>query len=93
MHQFVSHRRPRHDRLCSLLFADVPPFVLVEGKPLAVRSMNFEGLKRRAVLPERIAAVKADAQGCCTATGPHAGAGRSASMPGRRDPEAATMWR
>ena len=45
--------------MCSLLFADLPPFVMCQGQPAAARSMNFEGLRRRGFSPERIAAVKA----------------------------------
>ena len=45
--------------MCSLLFGDVPPFVMCQGQPAAARSMNFEGLRRRGFSPERIAAVKA----------------------------------
>ncbi len=43
----------------SLLFADVPPFVMCQGQPAAARSMNFEGLRRRGWTPERISGVKA----------------------------------
>jgi len=43
----------------SLLFADLPPFVMCQGQPAEARSMNFEGLKRRGFTPERISAVKA----------------------------------
>jgi UDP-N-acetylglucosamine acyltransferase len=42
----------------SLLFADLPPFVMAQGQPAQARSMNFEGLKRRGFSPERISAVK-----------------------------------
>jgi UDP-N-acetylglucosamine acyltransferase len=45
--------------MCSLLFADQPPFVMSQGQPAKARSMNFEGLRRRGFSPERIAAVKA----------------------------------
>jgi UDP-N-acetylglucosamine acyltransferase len=45
--------------MCSLLFADLPPYVMCQGQPAAARSMNFEGLRRRGFTPERIAAVKA----------------------------------
>jgi len=45
--------------MCSLLFADLPPFVMCQGQPAKARSMNFEGLRRRGFSPERIAAVKA----------------------------------
>ena len=45
--------------LCSMLVADVPPFVMCQGQPAAARSMNFEGLRRRGWTPERISGVKA----------------------------------
>jgi len=37
---------------------DVPPYMMVQGNPLAVRGINSEGLRRRGFTPERIAAVK-----------------------------------
>jgi UDP-N-acetylglucosamine acyltransferase len=37
---------------------DVPPFMMVDGHPLAVRGFNAEGMRRRGFSPERIAAVK-----------------------------------
>jgi UDP-N-acetylglucosamine acyltransferase len=43
----------------SLLFADLPPFVMAQGQPAQARSMNFEGLRRRGFSAERIGAVKA----------------------------------
>ena len=45
--------------MCSLLFADLPPFVTCEGQPADARTVNAEGLRRRGYSPERIAAVKA----------------------------------
>ena len=45
--------------MCSLLFADLPPFVMCQGQPAIARSMNFEGLRRRGWTPERISGVKA----------------------------------
>lgn len=45
--------------MCSLLFADLPPFVTCEGQPADARTVNAEGLRRRGFSPERIAAVKA----------------------------------
>jgi UDP-N-acetylglucosamine acyltransferase len=45
--------------MCSLLFADLPPFVMCQGQPAAARSMNYEGLRRRGFSPERVAGVKA----------------------------------
>ena len=37
---------------------DVPPFMMVDGNPLAVRGLNLEGLRRRGFSPARIAAIK-----------------------------------
>jgi UDP-N-acetylglucosamine acyltransferase len=37
---------------------DVPPYMMVDGNPLAVRGFNAEGLRRRGFSAERIAAVK-----------------------------------
>lgn len=37
---------------------DVPPYMMVDGNPLAVRGFNAEGLRRRGFSPGRIAAVK-----------------------------------
>jgi UDP-N-acetylglucosamine acyltransferase len=42
----------------SAVSQDVPPFMLVDGNPLAVRGFNVEGLRRRGFGPERIGAVK-----------------------------------
>ncbi|MGQ9725390.1 MAG: acyl-ACP--UDP-N-acetylglucosamine O-acyltransferase [Tepidimonas sp.] len=59
VHQFVRIGAHAMTAMCSLLFADVPPFVMVQGQPARARSMNFEGLRRRGFDNERIAAVKA----------------------------------
>ncbi len=59
VHQFVRIGAHAMTAMCSLLFADVPPFVMCQGQPAGARSMNFEGLRRRGFSPERIAAVKA----------------------------------
>ncbi len=59
VHQFVRLGAHSMTAMCSLLFADLPPFVMCQGQPAAARSMNFEGLRRRGFGPERIAAVKA----------------------------------
>lgn len=58
VHQFVRIGAHAMTAMCSLLFADVPPFVMTQGQPAAARSMNFEGLRRRGYSPERISAVK-----------------------------------
>jgi UDP-N-acetylglucosamine acyltransferase len=59
VHQFVRLGAHSMTAMCSLLFADLPPFVMCQGQPAAARSMNFEGLRRRGFSSERIAAVKA----------------------------------
>jgi UDP-N-acetylglucosamine acyltransferase len=45
--------------MCSMVLADVPPFVMCQGQPAEARSMNFEGLRRRGFSADRISAVKA----------------------------------
>jgi len=42
----------------SAVTQDVPPFMLVDGNPLAVRGFNVEGLRRRGFGAARIATVK-----------------------------------
>ncbi len=37
---------------------DVPPYLTVDGHPLAVRAVNLTGLKRRDFAPERISAIR-----------------------------------
>lgn len=37
---------------------DVPPFMMVDGNPLAVRGLNIEGLRRRGFSAQRVAALK-----------------------------------
>ena len=59
VHQFVRLGAHSMTAMCSLLFADLPPFVMSQGQPAGARSMNFEGLKRRGFSAERLAAVKA----------------------------------
>jgi UDP-N-acetylglucosamine acyltransferase len=59
VHQFVRLGAHSMTAMCSLLFADLPPFVMCQGQPASARSMNFEGLRRRGFSPERLAGVKA----------------------------------
>ena len=59
VHQFVRLGAHSMTAMCSLLFADLPPFVMCQGQPAGARSMNYEGLRRRGFSPERIAGVKA----------------------------------
>ncbi|TFY99344.1 acyl-ACP--UDP-N-acetylglucosamine O-acyltransferase [Ramlibacter henchirensis] len=59
VHQFVRIGAHGMTAMCSLLFADQPPFVMSQGQPAQARSMNFEGLRRRGFSAGRISAVKA----------------------------------
>ena len=59
VHQFVRLGAHSMTAMCSLLFADLPPFVMGQGQPAEARTMNFEGLRRRGFSPDRIASVKA----------------------------------
>ena len=58
IHQFVKVGAHAFAGFASAVSQDVPPFMLVDGNPLAVRGFNVEGLRRRGFGPERIAAVK-----------------------------------
>jgi UDP-N-acetylglucosamine acyltransferase len=59
VHQYVRIGAHSMTAMCSLLFADLPPFVMCQGQPAQARSMNYEGLRRRGFSPVRISAVKA----------------------------------
>jgi UDP-N-acetylglucosamine acyltransferase len=58
IHQFVKVGAHAMLGFASAVAQDVPPFMLVDGNPLAVRGFNAIGLKRRDFSAERIAAVK-----------------------------------
>ena len=58
LHQFVKMGAHAMTGFQSHVSQDVPPYMMVEGNPLAVRGFNAEGLRRRGFSPERIAAVK-----------------------------------
>jgi UDP-N-acetylglucosamine acyltransferase len=58
IHQFVKIGAHVMAGFASAISQDVPPFMLVDGNPLAVRGFNLEGLKRRGFSPARLAAVK-----------------------------------
>jgi len=59
VHQFCRLGAHSFTAMNSLLFADLPPFVMAQGQPARARSMNFEGLRRRGFSADRMAAVKA----------------------------------
>jgi UDP-N-acetylglucosamine acyltransferase len=58
VHQFVKVGAHAMVGFASAVSQDVPPFMLVDGNPLAVRGFNIEGLRRRGFTKVRIAAVK-----------------------------------
>ena len=59
VHQFVRIGAHSFTAMNSLLFADLPPYVMCQGQPAQARSMNYEGLRRRGFSAERAGAVKA----------------------------------
>lgn len=58
IHQFVSVGAHAMIGFASAVSQDVPPFMLVDGNPLAVRGLNTVGLKRRDFSSARISAIK-----------------------------------
>jgi UDP-N-acetylglucosamine acyltransferase len=58
IHQFVKVGAHAMVGFASAVSQDVPPFMLVDGNPLAVRGINVVGLRRRDFSPGRIAAIK-----------------------------------
>ena len=58
VHQFVKIGAHAFVGFSSAVTQDVPPYMMVDGNPLAVRGFNVEGLRRRGFGSERIAAVK-----------------------------------
>ncbi len=58
LHQFVKMGAHAMTGFQSHVSQDVPPYMMVEGNPLAVRGFNSEGLRRRGFDAARIAVVK-----------------------------------
>lgn len=58
VHQFCKIGAHAFVGMNSSLSQDVPPFVLVGGNPVAPRSINVEGLKRRGFSPEAIQGIR-----------------------------------
>lgn len=58
VHQFVKIGAHAFVGFSSAVTQDVPPYMMVDGNPLAVRGFNVEGLRRRNFGAERIASVK-----------------------------------
>ena len=58
IHQFVKVGAHAMIGFATAVSQDVPPFMLVDGNPMAVRGVNVVGLRRRDFSAERIAAVR-----------------------------------
>jgi UDP-N-acetylglucosamine acyltransferase len=58
IHQFVKIGAHAMVGFSSAVTQDVPPFMMADGNPLAVRGFNAEGLRRRQFSEARITAVK-----------------------------------
>lgn len=58
IHQFVKIGAHAMVGFSSAVTQDIPPFMMADGNPLAVRGFNIEGLHRRDFGDERIAAIK-----------------------------------
>ncbi len=58
VHQFVKIGTQAMVGFASAITQDVPPYMLVDGNPLAVRGINTVGLRRRGFTDAQIAAVK-----------------------------------
>jgi len=58
IHQFTQVGAHVMAGFASHISQDVPPFMMVDGNPLAVRGLNLEGLRRRGFSPARMAAIK-----------------------------------
>jgi UDP-N-acetylglucosamine acyltransferase len=58
IHQFVSIGAHAMVGFASAVSQDVPPFMLADGNPLALRGLNIVGLRRRGFPAERMAGIK-----------------------------------
>lgn len=58
VHQFVRIGAHSITAMGSILFQDLPPFVMAAGNPAEPRSINAEGLKRRGFSADTVTAVK-----------------------------------
>lgn len=58
IHHFVRIGRSAFVAGCAKLSIDVPPYTLAEGHPARIRGLNLEGLRRRTVPEESVAALK-----------------------------------
>ncbi|MEL0066959.1 MAG: acyl-ACP--UDP-N-acetylglucosamine O-acyltransferase [Gammaproteobacteria bacterium] len=58
VHQFVHIGAHAFTAINSIVLKDIPPYVMVEGRPAAPRTINSEGLKRRGFSGDAILSIK-----------------------------------
>ena len=58
VHQFCKVGAHVMTGISSVVFKDIPPFILAAGQPAAPHGLNTEGLKRRGFSPEALSALK-----------------------------------
>lgn len=58
VHQFVHIGAHAFSAINSVILKDIPPYVMVEGRPAAPRTINSEGLKRRGFSSDGIMSIK-----------------------------------
>ena len=58
VHQFTRVGAHSFSAMGSAIGKDVPPYVMVDGRPAAPRGINHEGLRRRGFTDEEIGAIK-----------------------------------
>ena len=58
VHQFCKIGAHVMTGISSVVFKDIPPFVMAAGQPAAPHGLNNEGLKRRGFSPESLSALK-----------------------------------
>ena len=58
VHQFVHIGAHALSAINSVILKDIPPYVIVEGRPSIPRAINSEGLKRRGFSKESITAIR-----------------------------------
>ena len=58
IHQFCKVGAHVMTGISSVVFKDIPPFIMASGQPAAPHGLNTEGLKRRDFSPETLSALK-----------------------------------
>lgn len=58
VHQFVHVGAHAFSAINGIVLKDIPPYVMAEGRPVAPRAINSEGLKRRGFSKEAITAIR-----------------------------------